>query len=678
MKSGRCSLSMILAISMSCSLAAAQQSATTQSSAPVPRLVNFAGKAADVQGKPIAGIAGVTLAIYKDQYEGAPLWLETQNIQADAKGNYTVQLGATKPAGLPLDLFSSGDARWLGVTVNGGQEQPRVLLLSVPYALKAADAETIGGLPPSAFVLAAPPVSTSMAGATSQGATVQPLVTGTNPVTTAGGTPNLLPKFDATADITNSQIFDNGTNVGISNTAPAAKLDVSGTGIFRGLLSLPATGTAAATAGKNSQPFNFTASSFNSGTAGAVNQVFRWQAEPAGNNTTTPSGTLNLLYGSGTAVPTETGLHINNKGVITFASAQTFPAAGTVSSVGLSAPSSDFTVTGSPVTKSGTLNLNWNVAPTSANMANAIVKRDASGSFSAASESVGGSLNAGSIVTGPISAGAINATGPVSGFVGGSLGSGVYGQAIDISLTGRNANGFQPVGAWGDSGALAGFGVLGTEDNGFAVVGLNSSGHPTAYFQNNSGGAGDLLFDAISSVFGGFCTIDVRGNLFCTGSKSAVVSVDGGSRRVALYAIEGSENWFEDAGTSRLLNGEAMVNLESVFGQTVNTDMNYHVFLTPNGDCKGLYVTQKTARSFVVRELAGGKSSIGFDYRIMAKRKGYENIRLADKTEAFSLKNLLVRHPAGASHKMPNPQDIQKQMLERATARPVAQVSKAR
>jgi len=40
-------------------------------------------------------------------------------------------------------------------------------------------------------------------------------------------------------------------------------------------------------------------------------------------------------------------------------------------------------VTGSPVTNSGTLGLNWNVAPTSANTSNAIVKRDASGNFSA-------------------------------------------------------------------------------------------------------------------------------------------------------------------------------------------------------------------------------------------------------------------------------------------------------
>ena len=113
----------------------AQQQPTSASiAATVPRLVNFTGKATDTQGMTISGIAGVTFAIYKEQYEGAPLWLENQNAQADSKGNYTVQLGATKPDGLPLDLFSSGDARWLGVTVNGGQEQPRVLQLSVPYA----------------------------------------------------------------------------------------------------------------------------------------------------------------------------------------------------------------------------------------------------------------------------------------------------------------------------------------------------------------------------------------------------------------------------------------------------------------------------------------------------------------------------------------------------------------
>ncbi len=40
------------------------------------------------------------------------------------------------------------------------------MLFSVPYALKAGDAATVGGLPPSAFVLAAPTGSSATAGST--------------------------------------------------------------------------------------------------------------------------------------------------------------------------------------------------------------------------------------------------------------------------------------------------------------------------------------------------------------------------------------------------------------------------------------------------------------------------------------------------------------------------------
>jgi hypothetical protein len=133
-----------LAVSLLCSAMTAQSASSAAESTVVPRLVNFAGRATDAQAKPITGIVGLTFAIYKEQNGGTALWMETQNVQTDAKGNYAVQLGAAKPDGLPLALFSSSEARWLGVTVNGGQEQQRVLLLSVPYALKAADAETVG------------------------------------------------------------------------------------------------------------------------------------------------------------------------------------------------------------------------------------------------------------------------------------------------------------------------------------------------------------------------------------------------------------------------------------------------------------------------------------------------------------------------------------------------------
>jgi hypothetical protein len=43
------------------------------------------------------------------------------------------------------------------------------------------------------------------------------------------GTTNYVAKFTSPSTIGNSQIFDNGTNVGVGNTSPAVKLDISGT-----------------------------------------------------------------------------------------------------------------------------------------------------------------------------------------------------------------------------------------------------------------------------------------------------------------------------------------------------------------------------------------------------------------------------------------------------------------
>jgi hypothetical protein len=127
---------------------------STQTESALPRLVRFAGTAQDLNGEPLTGVVGITFAFYSESTGGAALWLETQNATADSNGRYTVLLGSTKPEGLPADLFTSEQARWVGVTFSGQAEQPRVLLVSAPYALKAGDAETIGGLPPSAFVLA--------------------------------------------------------------------------------------------------------------------------------------------------------------------------------------------------------------------------------------------------------------------------------------------------------------------------------------------------------------------------------------------------------------------------------------------------------------------------------------------------------------------------------------------
>jgi hypothetical protein len=279
----------------------------------VPALTSFSGILTGADGKPLTGMVGVTLSLYKDQQGGAPLWLETQNVKADRSGRFTLTLGATTAAGLPADLFVSDEARWLGVQAAGQPEQPRVLLLSVPYALKAGDAQTIGGLPPSAFMLA--PQSTigdPAAGISNGSVPATALPPASSSVTTTGGTANAIPLFTAATNIQDSIL----TQTGITALNVAGKLN------------LPAQGVATASAGKFSRPEAFVASSFNSASSAAVAQTFQLQVEPAGNNTASPYGTLNLLYGSGTSPLTETGLKINNKGLITFAAGQTFPGGG--------------------------------------------------------------------------------------------------------------------------------------------------------------------------------------------------------------------------------------------------------------------------------------------------------------------------------------------------------------
>ncbi len=586
----------------------AQQAAPAAANAVVPPLIKFSGVLTDVNNKPLTGTVGVTFSLYKDSQGGAALWVETQNLTPDKAGHYSVMLGSTTSQGVSSDVFASGEARWLGVQAQGQAEQPRTVLISVPYALKALDAETVGGKPASSFMLAP-----AAAGKSAPGKLPPGTITGS-------GTADYIPRFTGATTIGNSNIFETvGGNVGIATTSPGAKLDVKGTEDVRNTLTL------------------------------------------------FPSGTHPTLSVHGTA------FEVSSTGLVTFVSGQAFPGTGTVTSVGLSAPNSDFTVSGSPVTTSGTLGLGWTVAPTSADTANAIVKRDANGVISVsaveASTSIGGlvALNGFS----DSGAGVVGESNKSQGVYGvgtygvygtSPSGYGVWGSVGSTGIDGVHAESASQYSAVAGLNSANGYGIYGLTKNGYGVWGEvdGPSGLDAVHgFTQSNGGAGvagetsqignvgvygyspAIISDSGWSAFfdGPNHACGIRdGNLACGGSKSAVVPVDGGSRKVALYAVEAPENWFEDFGSGRLSSGAAAIRLEPTFAQTVNTDLDYHVFLTPNGDSRGLYISAKTKTSFEVREQGGGSSSISFDYRIVARRRNYENIRLADMTEGFNLK----------------------------------------
>jgi trimeric autotransporter adhesin len=111
-------------------------------STAVPQLISYSGVLKDAAGRAVSGTSGVTFLIYKDEAGGSPLWLETQNVKADASGHYSVQLGAASAHGLPAEIFMSRERRWLAVEIGSEPEQSRVLLVAVPYAMKGGGEAT--------------------------------------------------------------------------------------------------------------------------------------------------------------------------------------------------------------------------------------------------------------------------------------------------------------------------------------------------------------------------------------------------------------------------------------------------------------------------------------------------------------------------------------------------------
>ena len=194
----------------------------------VPRLIWVNGVFKPADGSQAAPVEIATLAIYHDETGGQPIWQETQNVVIGANGRFNVLVGSSTTDGLPLDVFSSGQARWLGVQFHrpGEPEQPRFELLSVPYALKASDADTLGGKPASAYVLVDPAVPGRMAATVNGIATTSP---GTNPPasTSTFGTAGYLGMFTDSVNLGNSTVFQSGARIGIGTTSPVDYLHVA-------------------------------------------------------------------------------------------------------------------------------------------------------------------------------------------------------------------------------------------------------------------------------------------------------------------------------------------------------------------------------------------------------------------------------------------------------------------
>ena len=154
------------------------------------------------------------------------------------------------------------------------------------------------------------------------------------------------------------------------------------------------------------------------------------------------------------------------------------------------------------------------------------------------------------------------------------------------------------------------------------------------------GGPAIIANDGTSSPGGDVASLDCAGNLVLAGAlvQSGSPLIQTGTsagRQVVSFAGRTTRPTIEDDGEAQLVNGSAQVGIDAQFAATIDHRVPYLVFITPDGPNAGLYVAGKTPAGFVVRENAGGHSTLVFDYRIVASPADTVPQRLPNLAESL-------------------------------------------
>mgnify|MGYP001579040705 CR=1 FL=1 len=126
--------------------------------AAVPRLLNYQGRLTDQAGKPLEGAYAITFRLYDAEAAGNLLWEETHQGAVIQKGVFNVLLGSVTNLNLAFDL-----AYFLEIKVGTEVMSPRQRITSAGYAVRAEEAEKLGGKLSSDYALATDITSTPSA-----------------------------------------------------------------------------------------------------------------------------------------------------------------------------------------------------------------------------------------------------------------------------------------------------------------------------------------------------------------------------------------------------------------------------------------------------------------------------------------------------------------------------------
>lgn len=154
-----------------------------------------------------------------------------------------------------------------------------------------------------------------------------------------------------------------------------------------------------------------------------------------------------------------------------------------------------------------------------------------------------------------------------------------------------------------------------------------------------------------------------------TGSVSTLINDENNVPRV-MFAPESPEIVFQDYGVGQMVNGEARITLDPTLAKNIRVDANnpMKVFVTLEGDCNGIFVTEKSARGFTVKELQGGNSNVSFSWQIVANREDTK-----DAGGNITSKHVGLRLPVGPGPIKSNPVQAEKldEVKDEIKTRPV-------
>jgi len=252
----------------------------------------------------------------------------------------------------------------------------------------------------------------------------------------------------------------------------------------------------------------------------------------------------------------------------------------------------------------------------------------------------------------------------INGYASGQGSAAIYGQHI-TTATGGNTNvagafdatglGYSTQPDWnigvagtGDEAGIYGSSnsSAGTRQGGYftnsdgtniqATASLAGYDNTNAFFyggffdggQDSVGGAivnpaGDINGDANTTDYA-WVGVQIAGTNYKIvggGSVSTIVNDENNKGKI-LFAPESPEITFTDSGVGKLVNGKAEIKIDPILSKNIFVDEKHplKVFVQLEGDCNGVYVTEKSANGFTVKELQGGNSNVSFSWQLIANR----------------------------------------------------------